>query len=502
MLTMEYFLGLELLRPVFLWLYYQEREPGLDIRQTFQRVIGAVWIYVTLLLGYVLWRMFFLRLAGSDPNRPVFLETLFSAPLQALIDLSQKAVQDFLYLVLSWFASVKPGDIDLHRPFSLVALAIAIFAAVVFGAVASRYRFMDENTNEDAWHVRAMSFGLLAILLGTLPVWLIDRQVSVGPLGSRFSLAALFGISLVFIGFLEWLSPRNTAKLTVICLLIGIAIHTNLYTAKAYQQSWEKQRTFYWQLFWRAPHIQPGTAFIANGEIFSYVGLYSTSMGISLLYPPVEQPKDVPYWFFSYWERLYRFPNEIVAGTLLEDDLRNYRFQGDSKDAILLDFSPELKRCLQIISLRDEDQPDLPDSMRRLLSVSNLSQIERETLDGWTPPSSIFGAEPDHTWCYYYEKAELAYQYEDWPEIIRLMNEARAQELTASDMREYLPLLEAYLQTGEIEPARTLSLRMVRLSKNIDDRVCTRWVDASQASTDSALDSAFEQLREKVNCFD
>jgi hypothetical protein len=69
-------------------------------------------------------------------------------------------------------------------------------------------------------------------------------------------------------------------------------------------------------------------------------------------------------------------------------------------------------------------------------------------------------------------------------------------------MREYLPLLEAYLQTGEIEPARTLSLRMVRLSKNIDDRVCTRWVDASEAKPNPELNSAFEQIRGKADCFD
>jgi hypothetical protein len=279
-----------------------------------------------------------------------------------------------------------------------------------------------------------------------------------------------------------------------------MAIHANLHIAKAYQQSWEKQRTFYWQLFWRAPHLQPGTAFISNGEIFSYVGLYSTSMGISLLYPPVEDPRAVPYWFFSYWERLYRFPDEILAGTTLEESLRNYAFHGDSKDAVLLDFSPENKRCLQILSLREQDDPDLPETMRRLLPISNLSQVEREPLEHWSPPASIFGAEPDHTWCYYYEKAELAYQYGDWTELIRLMKEAEVQGHAPADMDEYLPLLEAYLQMGDVEPARDLSLRMVRLSKNIDDRVCTRWVDALDANP--GLSPAFEQIRQKADCFD
>jgi len=186
----------------------------------------------------------------------------------------------------------------------------------------------------------------------------------------------------------------------------------------------------------------------------------------------------------------------------LEGDIRNFSFRGNSKDAILLDFSPELKRCLQFVSLREEDDPDLPESIRRLLSISDLSRIDREPLEHWMPPARIFGAEPKHTWCYYYEKAELAYQSGDWPEIIHFMNEAKAQGFVASDMKEYLPLLEAYLQTKNIEPAQALSLQMVRLSNNIDDRVCTLWLEASETNQGPELDFAFDNIREKSNCFD
>jgi hypothetical protein len=502
LLTMEYFLGLELLRPVILWFYFLERESGASARHIFKRVAASGWIYVVLLIAYVIWRMFFLRLAGNDPNRPDLLAKLLSTPLEGLLDLAQKALQDFVYLITSWLAAVRPADIDLHRPFSLLALAIAFIATALFGMVVSRYNPGVKEPSEDRWHIHAMILGALAILLGTLPVWMIDRQVSLGPLGSRFSLAAMFGVSLLFVGFLEWLSPKSKAKFMVICLLIGIAIHTNLHIAKAYQQSWEKQRTFYWQLFWRAPYVQPGTAFISNGEIFSYVGLYSSSMGISLLYPPVENPQEMPYWFFSYWERLFKIPNELLAGTVLEEEIRNYSFRGDSKDAVLLDFSPELNRCLQLISLRDEDDPDLPESMRKVLSISNLSRVEREPLDNWKPPASIFGLEPEHTWCYYFEKAELASQYEDWEEVIRLMEEAKVQRFAPAEMKEFLPLLDAYLQTVRVEPARTLSLQMARLSNNIDDRICTAWLEALETNPGLELDSAFDDVREKSGCFD
>jgi len=283
---------------------------------------------------------------------------------------------------------------------------------------------------------------------------------------------------------------------------VGVAIHTNLYTAKAYQQSWEKQRTFYWQLFWRAPYIQPGTAFISDGEIFPFVGLYSTSMGISLLYPPVENPKEMPYWFFSYWERLYRHPTELVSGTVLEDGIRNYSFNGSSRDALLVDYSPQDKRCLHFVSLRDGDDKNLPSSIRGLLSIANLNRIQQESADSWMPPENIFGPEPEHGWCYYFEKAELAYQNENWSEVIRLMDEAKSRGLAPADMQEYLPLLDAYLKTHNVEKALELSIQIKRLSDKIDDRVCNAWLNASDAESNSEFAPALDAIREQFSCFD
>ncbi|HEX5837956.1 MAG TPA: hypothetical protein VFY26_08995, partial [Anaerolineales bacterium] len=491
LLTMEYFLGLELLRPVILWFYFRTHQHSATTVQVFRRTARAAWVYILLLAAFIVWRVFFLQLAEADPNQLVFLEELSGSPLTALIHLGQKMIQDFIFLVSSWLAAVKPADIELLRPFSMAALAAAVFAAVVFGLVFGRYR-SKEDTRNNLWHRQAMILGVLAILLGTLPVWLIGRQVSVGPLGSRFSLAAMFGLSLLFVGILEWLSPRHKAKLTVICILIGIAVHANLYTAKVYQFSWEKQRGFYWQLFWRAPHVQPGTAFISEGEIFPYVGLYSTSMGLSLLYPPVEIPEKMPHGFFSYSERLYRYPKELAAGTLLlEQRIRNYSFHAMSEDSIVLDFTPELNRCLHLLSIRDESDRDLPGSIRSILPISDLSRIQLEPLDGWAPPTNIFGPEPEHTWCYYYQRAGLAYQQEDWREVIRLMDEARSQGFAPRDMKENLPLLDAYLKTNQIEPALKLSLQIKGLSDKIDDPVCTMWLEASESNPDPAIGPAF-----------
>jgi hypothetical protein len=285
MLTMEYFLGLELFRPFILWTYHFNRGNQTNKLTIFKRVFSSSWPYAALLGVYVVWRLFFLELADTDPNNPVLIKQLFLSPVQLLIDLLQKVFQDFIFFLTSWSVAISPIDIDFRRPFFLASTGVVLVVTALLWLTLKQYRPSLQATanTSNNWHLQAMLFGVAAALFGTLPVWMIGRQVSLGLYGNRFGLAAMFGLSIALVGLLEWLSNRTVAKNTVVCILIGLAVHFHLFTAKTFQDSWEKQLRVYWQLTWRAPYIQPGTAIISDGEIFQYVGIYSTSMGISLL---------------------------------------------------------------------------------------------------------------------------------------------------------------------------------------------------------------------------
>jgi hypothetical protein len=56
--------------------------------------------------------MFFLRLAETDPNRPVFLERLFNSPAQALVDLVKRS---YGYRFAPGEVVVSPNGVDLAR---------------------------------------------------------------------------------------------------------------------------------------------------------------------------------------------------------------------------------------------------------------------------------------------------------------------------------------------------------------------------------------------------
>jgi hypothetical protein len=155
-----------------------------------------------------------------------------------------------------------------------------------------------------------------------------------------------------------------------------------------------------------------------------------------------------------------------------------------------------------LLSPSDSEDKDLPSSILALLSISNFERIHTESPAGWTPPTSIFGAEPEHAWCYYFEKSELAAQEGDWSKVIALMQEAKSQGFAPSDMKEYMPLLDAYLQTGHVEDALDLSIQIKRVSDKVDDRVCKAWVDAAEFNSTTEYSRALEKIKERYRCFD
>jgi hypothetical protein len=73
-----------------------------------------------------------------------------------------------------------------------------------------------------------------------------------------------------------------------------------------------------------------------------------------------------------------------------------------------------------------------------------------------TPLPRIFGAEPAHTWCYYYQKATLARQNGDWQAIGNLYDQTLALQLEAGDKSEVIPFFEGLVNLGRIDDAKAL----------------------------------------------
>jgi hypothetical protein len=375
LLTMEYFAGLELLRPVLLWVLASET--GRYWKDRLRSVLLAWLPYLIVLAGFVIWRLFFLEFPGEEANDPVLLRQLLTSPVSAGLRLLESALQDTLFMMFSaWARAVEPASIQLLDRFNLFSWGfgalIGLFAAWFL------HRFAQNGPtlpNESAlWWRHACIIGLVAVLFGSLPAWLTDRQIISGRYSDRFGLAGMFGAALLMAGLLEGLIAKKLHRLALIGVLIASAAGMHLRIANDFQWSWILQNRFYWQLNWRAPSVQPGTAFYSEGELFQYVGLYSTSSGLNLLYPPSADKNQLPFWFFSLGREFGHMMPEFSGGMPLDVHFRNYQFQGNSHDGLTIHYTTE-HDCLEILGPEDANAPGIPPLTAIALQYSDLKRI-------------------------------------------------------------------------------------------------------------------------------
>ena len=79
------------------------------------------------------------------------------------------------------------------------------------------------------------------------------------------------------------------------------------------------------------------------------------------------------------------------------------------------------------------------------------------------PAEFIFGPEPAHTWCYYYQQADLALQEGNWEEIVRIGDQVTRLDLSPDDRIEWAPFLQAYAAKGDATAFKATAAKIDRL---------------------------------------
>ena len=461
--SMEYFAGMEFLRPVILWFLLSAR---LSPKETARQVISRWWPYLVVLAAFVIWRVFFLRLPSDDPNQLRLAQEFAAEPVSGLRTLWQFAWQDTLYIL---FTGWTPSAFTNVR-----ALAVAGATALLTVGYLSKLKITsgDGEAGSRSWAMRAMLLGFLSVILAPSPAWLIGKQVVVGAYSSRFALPALFGASLLAVALLTMLFSKQSIKLAVFGVLIALAVLFHHDNAARYLVSWEQQRSFYWQMFWRAPSIQPNTPILSDGEVLNLVGFYSTTAGLNLLYGEGRDPADLEYWFFNLENKHDASTKALESKRPFSPAFRNWRFAGRVQDSLVIENSGNT--CVRIVEDGRPENELLSSLLRGLAPASNLDRIQLDE-GAAPPPEDVFGPEPVHTWCYYYQKAELARQFSQWDEIIRLGDEARGQGFAPTEPAEWFPFIEGYALGGDPVQAEALTRELRAADSTYDSLLCSLW---------------------------
>jgi hypothetical protein len=283
--------------------------------------------------------------------------------------------------------------------------------------------------------------------------------------------------------------------------LIAASIGFQVLTLNEYRRSWIKQTDFYWQLYWRAPYIEPGTAILSAGEILPRMGDYPTSFALSTLYPESQNRDVLKYYFFNLEADFATEIEDLRQGMALRKVAYSSVFQGDSRESLVISYDPENYECLWVLNPADREIRALPEITRDALPVSNLARIQPGSPYARPVPEEIFGPEPAHTWCYYFQKADLARQEGDWERIVGLWEEAEARGYAPGNGVEYLPFVEGYAREGEWERAVELSLAAAKLPRVMEPALCATWQMIEQSSAESMeKQNALERIDAELHC--
>ncbi len=499
--TMEYFWGLELVRSLFVWFALR----GITTSQTqrLKSMIKISWPYLLILLLAIVWRqLFFIPIINLDNPinySPVLINAVFTDPISGIASLSNTIVKDLHYLfVTMWANTLQPKFIDTTSLFLNVSwlLTLGVIIGSIFYFQRTKFENEDEKTNfKYNWRKESFILGFSIIVFGTIPYWITAEQITVGLFSDRFSLAGMLGAAILSVGFIYTISQSGWKATALVSILVGFGVGYHFRISNDYRWEWAEQRDFYWQLYWRAPQIEPHTPIYSEGAIFPYTGDYPTAFAINTLYNRSPASTDLSYWFSELDEKFYKDSKRMLAGLVLEKGLRNYHFYGNSLDGIVIHHAPENGNCLWILDSSDSKNQQLPELVRNALPLSNLERISRLAPNSTFHPNiRIFGPELPHTWCYFYQKAKLAAQNGEWNKIVLLAQEIEKLGLTPNNRIEWVPFIRAFAYTNEWEKAKTLTISAYKTDVKNRKYYCSIWKDFESFGPNEEISGIYEKL--------
>jgi hypothetical protein len=132
--------------------------------------------------------------------------------------------------------------------------------------------------------------------------------------------------------------------------------------------------------------------------------------------------------------------------------------------------------CLRVLDPVYANGETVPGASYFLLNAIPLSDPGRiQDTPQFQMDETLFGREPEHGWCYFYEKAELARQKLDWEQVVKLFNQAQKNDFNPSVPVENLLFIEAFANTGNLDTALQLTEQTIKAQENLCPAIYTLW---------------------------
>ncbi len=485
----EYMIGLEVLRAGILWVH-QRRQGHTRPRRAAGQLLAAWAPYAFIIALFLFWRVALFTSQRGATNVQALAQSYTTNPRHALARLLLETPKDVFEAVLGgWIVPTYDSLVSADYRDTLTAAAWGVLAAAAAAAVTARMRTRGADSAADAGGDRFAREALLLGALGTLgPVLVVvaaGRDIRWDSGFDRYTLQCTAGIALLTVGFL-WGCIRHPVRSWIPVFLVGVSVLTHALNTVEWRTFWLHQQRFWWQMVWRAPQIRQGTVLVIEvpGGVFRED--YEIWGPANLIYDRGNPQPGVAAEILNmgtvsqiqFGERSVRGMRVLIT---IEKDFNR----------TLVASMPSPASCLHLLDGTSPEVPTGASPLTRLIApYSRIDQVLTHAVPA-SPPPEIFGPEPEHTWCFYYERADLARQRGDWEDAARLGREAQQAGLAPSDRTEWMPFLMAYIMTGDERSAAEVAQR-IRGEERVRHALCDS-VDRT-VFPDPALAATFDRL--------
>lgn len=425
--------------------------------------------YLLLGLGFAFWRLFLFDSTRRSTNVDALLGEYSASPLHSLAAIVFEGLKDlFDTTIFAWTAPLYRFLLsstyrDLGISLLLAVLVIVITAIYFF--LAQTHSSPEENSQPpDRFGLHMAVLGALIVIVTTIPIVVAGRNVVFDYQWDRYTVQSMLGVAF-FIGGLAFYAVRPPFRWVFLFSLLASGVMTQYHSAAFYREFWRQERDMWWQLSWRAPDLQAGTTVIAAlPPGYRLAEEYEVWGPLNMTYNPAAPLKFTGQVLFDDLGFM------LQKGDLDERHMRSVLVPRDYSKPLVIS-KPSENSCLHIIDGARLELPFIEDPLVRDIAPYSRADLILTDAAPHAPPAEVFGAEPEHTWCYYYQKISLARQRGEWNEAARLADESETLGLKPADRSEWLPVIESYLNTGQAQKASQVA-KKIKADKNLRLTLC------------------------------
>ncbi len=486
-ISTEYYTGLDVCRGAIIWLFLA-REAGFRDLSFWKKVwkVFLQWLpYLGVLGAFMFWRVFIFRFPSYQP---VLLETFSSSPLKAVKEVLFRIVEDAYTATWgAWTEFFKfPNHTDLETASGKVFWAAVVLSLIAVLIAAFLYRPEEEDgaSPEDSqksslnWCLTAMGLGAFMVICPGLPYWVTSLPLKLSYPYDRFLVAFWFGASIFMVGLVGFFLRTRIQRNVILSLFVAMAIGGNILNANSYRKDWNMQKDFTSQLVTRIPSLEKSTMLIADDNPLAYETDNSLTGMVNLALSPDHEGDDLPYSVLLFTPRFGTIEN-YESNEYIYQMFRSSTFGAKTDQVVVYHYSPP--GCLRVLDPEQhkELQKIFPDSYRYFMKLSDpKGRIDPNGTANTFLWDEIYKQPIEQNWCYWFQKADLARQTEDW-ETIAAIGDKVLPVMKAGEASEYFVFIEAYINLDRWEDAMNTFTRVYREQKDLDATLCVylhKWI--------------------------